>query len=48
MTQLLLGDIKVEVIKKKIKNLHLRVTPPAGQVQISAPIKLYFDIVDWP
>ena len=32
-----LGEISIEVVKKKIKNIHLRVYPPAGKVRISAP-----------
>ena len=33
-----ISGIKVEVIKKKIKNMHLSVLPPLGRVRISAPI----------
>ena len=33
-----LGEISIEVVKKRIKNLHLRVYPPAGRVRISAPM----------
>jgi predicted metal-dependent hydrolase len=32
-----ISGIKVEVIKKKIKNMHLSVLPPLGRVRISAP-----------
>lgn len=32
-----LGDIRVEVIRKDIKNLHLSVYPPSGVVRIAAP-----------
>ena len=31
------GGIKIEVIKKKIKNLHLYVLPPDGRVRVTAP-----------
>lgn len=31
------GDIQINVIKKKIKNLHLSVHPPNGRVRIAAP-----------
>jgi len=31
-------DIAVEVIRKKIKNLHLAVYPPDGRVRVSAPL----------
>jgi predicted metal-dependent hydrolase len=33
-----ISGIKIEVIKKKIKNMHLAVLPPLGRVRISAPI----------
>ena len=39
-TQILLGDIAVDVIKKDIKNLHLSVHPPTGRVRISAPMRM--------
>lgn len=31
------GGIEVEVIRKEIKNLHLSVRPPDGEVRVSAP-----------
>lgn len=31
------GDITVDVVRKAIKNIHLRVYPPLGRVRISAP-----------
>lgn len=34
-------DIQITVLRKRIKNLHLRVYPPSGDVRISAP--LYMD-----
>ena len=34
-----LGELQVEVFRKKIKNLHLSVMPPDGRVRISAPEK---------
>src|SRR5258708_28659060 len=33
-----LGDIKIELVQKGIKNLHLSVLPPYGNVRISAPL----------
>lgn len=35
-----ISDITVEIIKKKIKNLHLSVMPPDGKVRVSAPAHL--------
>ena len=40
-----LGDIKVEVVKKDIKNIHLSVYPPAGRVRISAPARMSLDTI---
>jgi predicted metal-dependent hydrolase len=37
--ELKLGDIAADVVFKDIKNLHLRVGPPAGKVRISAPLR---------
>lgn len=34
------GDISVELHRKKIKNVHLRVYPPNGAVRISVPVGL--------
>ena len=32
-----IGDLPIEIVKKKIKNLHLAVLPPDGRVRVSAP-----------
>lgn len=37
MTSIMIGDLEINVIKKKIKNLHLSVHPPDGRVRIAAP-----------
>ncbi|HAT8315143.1 TPA: M48 family metallopeptidase [Legionella pneumophila] len=37
MTDFKLQDVDVEVIQKKIKNVHLSVYPPTGHVKVSAP-----------
>lgn len=39
-TQIELGDIKVDVVFKDIKNVHLSVHPPNGRVRIAAPMRL--------
>lgn len=44
-TQIKLGDIAVEVVKKDIKNVHLSVYPPAGKVRISAPLRMNLDTI---
>lgn len=35
--QILVANIPVEVVKKRIKNMHLSVLPPDGKVRVSAP-----------
>lgn len=36
--QFTVGGIKVEVVRKDIKNLHLGVYPPRGRVRVAAPL----------
>ncbi len=40
LSQIMLGDIAVEVVRKDIKNVYLRVYPPAGSVRLSAPRRM--------
>jgi predicted metal-dependent hydrolase len=40
-----LGDIAADVVFKDIKNLHLRVGPTAGEVRISAPLRMSPDAI---
>ena len=40
VTQIELGGIVLDVIKKDIKNVHLSVYPPTGRVRISAPLRM--------
>lgn len=40
MTILTINDVEIQVIKKNIKNIHLSVHPPNGEVRISAPKKM--------
>ena len=44
-TQIELGDVKVDVVFKDIKNIHLSVYPPAGKVKISAPLRMDIDTI---
>ena len=39
-SQLTVGDITINVILKDIKNVHLSVRPPVGDVRISAPVRV--------
>lgn len=44
-TQLELGEITAEVVRKNIKHLHLSVYPPAGKVRISAPLRMNLETI---
>lgn len=44
-SQLKLGEIAVDVVRKNIKHLHLSVHPPTGQVRISAPSRMNEDTI---
>lgn len=39
MRQITVRNIKIDVIKKDIKNLHLAVYPPTGRVRIAVPLE---------
>jgi predicted metal-dependent hydrolase len=45
MQEIQLGDITVEVTQKDIKNVHLSVYPPFGQVKIAAPERMELDTI---
>lgn len=45
MHQITVSGIKVEVLRKDIKNLHLGVYPPNGRVRVAAPLVLNDDAV---
>jgi len=45
VTQIELGDIRVDVALKDIKNIHLSVYPPTGRVRISAPSRMSLDTI---
>ena len=45
VTQLELGDIVVDVVRKNIKHVHLRVYPPTGRVRISAPSRMSLNTI---
>ena len=44
-TQLDLGSVRVNVMRKDIKNIHLGVYPPNGTVRISAPAWMELDTI---
>lgn len=39
MESITVANIKIDVVKKDIKNLHLGVYPPTGRVRIAAPLR---------
>ena len=39
------SGVSVEVVRKRIKNLHLGVYPPNGRVRVAAPIALTKDAI---
>ena len=44
-TGIKLGEIRVDVVLKDIKNIHLSVYPPNGAVRISAPLRMSLDTI---
>ncbi len=40
-----LGGIPADVVRKRIKHVHLSVYPPAGRVRISAPEHMALDTI---
>ena len=44
-TQIELGGVVLDVIKKDIKNIHLSVYPPSGRVRIAAPTRMKLDTI---
>lgn len=45
MTQITISNIKIDLVHKEIKNIHLAVYPPTGRVRISAPFKVNEDTI---
>jgi hypothetical protein len=45
LTKIEINDLSVEIQRKNIKNLHLTVCPPLGQVRVSAPNRMQLDII---
>jgi predicted metal-dependent hydrolase len=37
---IIIGNIPIELERKKIKNMYLRILPPKGQVRITAPLRM--------
>ena len=45
VTQIELGEIVVDVLRKDIKNIHLSVYPPTDKVRISAPSQMSLETI---
>ena len=45
MQQITISNIKIDVVRKDIKNIHLAVYPPTGRVRIAAPLRVNDDSV---
>jgi predicted metal-dependent hydrolase len=45
MEQITISNIKIDVVRKDIKNIHLAVYPPTGRVRIAAPLKMNEDAI---
>ena len=44
--QIVVSEIPVEVLKKKIKNMHLYVKPPNGKVSVSVPLEISDEAIE--
>jgi predicted metal-dependent hydrolase len=44
-TTLQLGSLLIQIIRKPIKNMYLRIKPPDGQVIMSVPLRTNLDII---
>jgi predicted metal-dependent hydrolase len=40
-----IGGVVIEVTRKRIRNIHLRVCPPDGTVRISAPLRMSWSVI---
>ena len=45
MEHIIISNIKIDVVRKEIKNIHLAVYPPTGRVRIAAPLKINSDAI---
>lgn len=45
MEQISISNIKIDVVRKDIKNMHLGVYPPSGRVRIAAPLIVSEDAI---
>jgi predicted metal-dependent hydrolase len=45
VAQIDLGDMRIEILRKDIRNLHLSVLPPQGRVRVAAPRQMNLDTI---
>ena len=45
MDHITISNIKIDVVRKAIKNIHLAVYPPTGRVRIAVPLQVNEDAV---
>jgi len=45
MEQITLSNIKIDIVRKEIKNIHLAVYPPTGRVRIAVPLNVNNDAI---
>ena len=45
MKRIIIQDIEIEIEKKSIKNMYLKVSPPLGRVYISAPKRMTYETI---
>ena len=45
VTQIEIGGILLDVVKKDIKNVHLSVNPPEGHVRVAAPLRMSTEMI---
>jgi len=45
VSELQIGGVTVDVLRKDIKNIHLSVHPPTGRVRIAAPSRIALDTI---
>ena len=45
VTQIELGGVVLDVVKKDIQNIHLSVYPPTGRVRVAAPTRMKLDTI---
>lgn len=43
MKKFVINDLEVFVTKKRIKNIYLRITPPNGEIKVSAPLRMTYE-----